>query len=79
MRYGKEKIKTGINKLIIIKTETMGNRKEQIANLENEIEQKQQALNQLREAEEREGLDQPDNLTPENIKEIEDFVRDINI
>lgn len=70
MRYGKKKLKTGINKLIIIKTETMGNRKEQIANLESEIEQKQQTLNQLREAEEREGPNQSDDLTPEDIEDI---------
>jgi hypothetical protein len=51
----------------------MGNRKEQIANLEREIEQKTQTLNQLKEAEENEEQENPD----QDI--INEFVDNLNI
>lgn len=73
MRCGKQKIKTGINKLIIIKTEIMGNRKEQIANLESEIEQKKQTINDLRKAEDQEQEEHPDQDV------INEFVDSLNI
>lgn len=73
MRCGKQKIKTGINKLIIIKTEIMGNRKEQIENLKNEIAQKEQTLNELITAEDQEQQEHPD----QNV--IDEFVDNLNI
>lgn len=73
MRCGKQKIKTGINKLIIIKTEIMGNRKEQIENLKNEIAQKEQTLNELITAEDQEQHEHPDQDV------INEFVDNLNI
>ena len=53
------------------------NRKEQIANLEREIEQKTQTLNQLQEAEEREESDTSEDLSPEDKKAVDDFISNI--
>ena len=49
------------------------NRKEQIANLEKEIEQKTQTLNQLKEAEDQEQQENPDQGV------IDEFVDNLNI
>jgi hypothetical protein len=73
MRCGKQKIKTGINKLIIIKTEIMGNRKEQIENLKNEIAQKEQTLNELITTEDQEQQEHPDQDV------VNEFVDNLNI
>lgn len=51
----------------------MGNRKEQIENLQNEIAQKQQSLNQLLEAEDQEQQENPDQGV------IDEFVDNLNI
>lgn len=51
----------------------MGNRKEQIENLEAEIAQKQQTLNQLKEAEDQEQQKNPD----QDI--IDEYVNNLNI
>lgn len=74
MSYGKQKTLIGINKLIIIKTETMGNRKEEIEDLKNEISRKQQTLYQLEEAEEN---DEQEQTIEPNKEDIEDFLRNI--
>ncbi|MNE73917.1 hypothetical protein D3C80_1699550 [compost metagenome] len=57
----------------------MGNRKEQIADLEREIAQKNQTLNQLKEAELSEDLEEnkPKELTPEEKESVEDFINSI--
>ena len=47
----------------------MGNRKEQIANLEREIEQKQQTINDLRKAESKQ---EPETVSEEQIKRLVD-------
>ena len=73
MKFGKQIIETGINKLIITKTETMGNRKEQIENLKNEIAQKEQTLNELITAEDQEQQEHPDQDV------INEFVDNLNI
>lgn len=73
MRFGNQITKTGINKLIIIKTEIMGNRKEQIENLKNEIAQKEQTLNELITAEDQEQQEHPDQDV------IDEFVDNLNI
>ena len=73
MRFGNQITKTGINKLIIIKTEIMGNRKEQIENLKNEIAQKEQTLNELITAEDQEQQEHPDQDV------INEFVDNLNI